>query len=239
MPQILTRTRLTERYFPTWRQPSKRTLTWTTATASATSKSTTRERPSSGRDLKSHIRKQCAKRVKLKKKATSSSLRGCSSPPSLLRITSKASTPCGATPKPSSGCTFTSPFPLPSFHFHCHYLTILCRGKPPCKTLEESRELLAFCLPSPGNEEIDKYAVFLKDAAEPRGMIGFVGTNRWSAEGLGMEVGYCFNSAYWGRGYATEGFMGFLSYYWTLPGIDLVTTFLTSPLLRVSCSSQN
>ena len=47
-------------------------------------------------------------------------------------------------------------------------------------------------------------------------MIGFVGTNRWCEQGL--EVGYCLNRAYWGRGYITEGFRAFLEIFWGLPG---------------------
>jgi RimJ/RimL family protein N-acetyltransferase len=47
-------------------------------------------------------------------------------------------------------------------------------------------------------------------------MIGMVGTNRFSPQGL--ETGYCINIRYWGKGYATEGFRAFLSLYWNLAG---------------------
>jgi RimJ/RimL family protein N-acetyltransferase len=45
---------------------------------------------------------------------------------------------------------------------------------------------------------------------------GMVGTNRWCKQG--MEVGYCMNVRYWGKGYATEGFRAFLELFWGLPG---------------------
>ena len=54
-------------------------------------------------------------------------------------------------------------------------------------------------------------------------MIGMVGTNRLSPQGL--EVGYCANIAYWGHGYTTEAFSAFLKYYWTLPGIYISPIF--------------
>jgi RimJ/RimL family protein N-acetyltransferase len=47
-------------------------------------------------------------------------------------------------------------------------------------------------------------------------MIGFVGTNRDSEQGL--ETGYCVNLRYWRRGYAGEAFRVFLELYWSLPG---------------------
>jgi len=46
--------------------------------------------------------------------------------------------------------------------------------------------------------------------------VGMVGTNRMSRQG--MEVGYCLNIAYWGKGFATEGLKAFLEIYWELPG---------------------
>jgi len=94
-------------------------------------------------------------------------------------------------------------------------------------------------LPTEDNNEIDKYAIILKSSSETtkaggeeggegeegkkggerekEKMIGLVGTNRLSEQG--MEVGYCLNREYWGKGYATEAFSSFLSHYWTLPGI--------------------
>jgi RimJ/RimL family protein N-acetyltransferase len=47
-------------------------------------------------------------------------------------------------------------------------------------------------------------------------MIGMVGTNRWSPHG--MEVGYCINLKYWGRGYGSEAFGCFLELFWGLEG---------------------
>lgn len=56
-------------------------------------------------------------------------------------------------------------------------------------------------------------------------MIGFVGSNRWcvypnadGSEGKALEMGYCLNIAFWGKGYATEALEAFLTLYWTLPG---------------------
>ena len=48
---------------------------------------------------------------------------------------------------------------------------------------------------------------------EPKA-IGVVGTNRDSPQGL--ETGYCVNIAYWGHGYASEGFAAFLKLFWAL-----------------------
>jgi RimJ/RimL family protein N-acetyltransferase len=81
-------------------------------------------------------------------------------------------------------------------------------------------------MPSPENPDIDKYAILLKPIegnppphlngkGRPK-MIGMLGTNRYSDEGL--ETGYCINLAYWGKGYAGEAFAGFLELYWSLPG---------------------
>jgi RimJ/RimL family protein N-acetyltransferase len=81
-------------------------------------------------------------------------------------------------------------------------------------------------LPSVEIPDIDKYAILLKPIEEnpqpwvnrtgsPK-MIGMVGTNRYSDEGL--ETGYCVNIAYWGKGYAGEAFRGFLELFWSLEG---------------------
>jgi RimJ/RimL family protein N-acetyltransferase len=88
--------------------------------------------------------------------------------------------------------------------------------------------MVNFILPTKETWDVDKYALLLK-GSERRGgegggeeklkMIGFVGTNRWCE--LGMEVGYCANIAYWGRGFISEGFTRFLELYWTLPGTFL------------------
>jgi len=81
-------------------------------------------------------------------------------------------------------------------------------------------------LPTPENLNIDKFAILLKpipeneepwvtEKGQPK-MVGFVGTNRDSEQGL--ETGYCVNLRYWGRGYAGEAFGAFLRLYWSLPG---------------------
>ena len=114
---------------------------------------------------------------------------------------------------------------------------ILQRSKPKKNSVEESREwLLKYILDvneeGETDEGIDKFALLLKSDDEDGGgegegrtgarkgkglkMIGFVGTNRWCEQGL--EVGYCLNRAYWGRGYITEGFRAFLEIFWGLPG---------------------
>jgi RimJ/RimL family protein N-acetyltransferase len=106
------------------------------------------------------------------------------------------------------------------------------RSKPAQKTIQESKDwMVNYILPTEGNWEVDKFALLLKpcnsserreEEREMEGeekrlkMIGFVGTNRWSEEGL--EVGYCLNIAYWNQGYATEGMRAFLSLFWGLPG---------------------
>jgi hypothetical protein len=66
-------------------------------------------------------------------------------------------------------------------------------------------------LPSGKNPDIDKFAILLRPNSEnpepwtnakgrPK-MIGLVGTNRISDQGL--ETGYFLNKRYWGKGYAT------------------------------------
>jgi RimJ/RimL family protein N-acetyltransferase len=92
--------------------------------------------------------------------------------------------------------------------------------------------MVDYILPTAETPDVDKFALLLKDSdlneegkggegdeGEEEGklkMIGFVGTNRWSAQG--MEVGYCMNVNYWGRGFASEGFSAFLDLFWSLPG---------------------
>jgi len=56
---------------------------------------------------------------------------------------------------------------------------------------------------------------WLNEKRKPK-MIGLVGTNRWSKEG--METGYCVNIKYWGKGYAGEAFPAFLKLFWAFPG---------------------
>ncbi len=95
------------------------------------------------------------------------------------------------------------------------------------KTLEESRAWMAEVLPTEKTCDTDKFAIMLKtgagagdgdgEAAVGEGrMIGLVGTNRWCEQG--METGYCVNREFWGKGYATEAFGCFLTYFWTLSG---------------------
>jgi len=60
---------------------------------------------------------------------------------------------------------------------------------------------------------LDRYFIVLKDENK---VIGMIGTNRWSQQG--MEVGYCVNINYWGKGYATEALKAFLEMFWNLPG---------------------
>jgi RimJ/RimL family protein N-acetyltransferase len=79
-------------------------------------------------------------------------------------------------------------------------------------------------LPLPDNPDIDKFAILLRPVEEnakpwtnkqgkPK-MIGMTGTNRWSHQG--METGYFMNVDYWGKGYASEAFAGFLQLFWSL-----------------------
>jgi RimJ/RimL family protein N-acetyltransferase len=98
--------------------------------------------------------------------------------------------------------------------------------------VEESREwLLTYILNVDEKGEvdpgIDKFALLLKGVdgdgdgegeRDGKGlkMIGFVGTNRWCEQGL--EVGYCLNRRYWGKGFVTEGFGEFLRVFWGLSG---------------------
>lgn len=71
--------------------------------------------------------------------------------------------------------------------------------------------------------------------ARPK-MIGFVGTNRWSdnhQDEKAMEVGYCFNVDYWGKGYATESFAAFLNWLWAQPRtLLLISRILLDHLLK-------
>ena len=79
--------------------------------------------------------------------------------------------------------------------------------------------MVNFILPTKETPDIDKFALLLKDEKNENGglkMVGFVGTNRWCAQG--MEVGYFLNIRYWGRGLVTEGFAAFLGVFWGLEG---------------------
>ncbi|PQE07217.1 fasciclin domain family protein [Rutstroemia sp. NJR-2017a BVV2] len=99
---------------------------------------------------------------------------------------------------------------------------LLWSTQAPKLTREDALELMMYVLPAGqgGKEEgIDKFGVLLRgvegegDAGLPK-MIGFIGTNRPSPQGL--EFGYCFNYEYWGKGYATEATRMFLDVYWGL-----------------------
>ncbi|KAF4633818.1 hypothetical protein G7Y89_g4310 [Cudoniella acicularis] len=92
-------------------------------------------------------------------------------------------------------------------------------------TREEAFEWMKETLPNDKNPNIDKFAILLRPIPEnpepwtnssgkPK-MIGLVGTNRMSDQGL--ETGYCINIKYWGKGYAGEAFTAFLKLYWSLP----------------------
>jgi hypothetical protein len=88
-------------------------------------------------------------------------------------------------------------------------------------------------LPSAENQEIDKFAIMLKSPPGKREgegdkMIGIVGTNRWSEQG--METGYCINIEEWGKGYASEAFKAFLEWFWGLPGMHFLSTIFPSHL---------
>ncbi|KAN0119409.1 acyl-CoA N-acyltransferase [Hyaloscypha variabilis] len=100
---------------------------------------------------------------------------------------------------------------------------VLWSSKPKKNSIQESREwLVKYILPTEENWDIDKYALLLKGERNEGGgeganeeETGMVGTNRWCKQG--MEVGYCMNVRYWGKGYATEGFRAFLELFWGLP----------------------
>jgi RimJ/RimL family protein N-acetyltransferase len=109
------------------------------------------------------------------------------------------------------------------------------RSKPKKNTIEESKDWLVKYILNLGeggavDPEIDKFALLLKGEKNKDGelkMVGFVGTNRWCEQGL--EVGYCLNIKYWGKGYITEGFRAFLEVFWELSGtppISLLSPFL-------------
>ncbi|RDW65435.1 hypothetical protein BP5796_10127 [Coleophoma crateriformis] len=87
----------------------------------------------------------------------------------------------------------------------------------PTSSLEESKAWMITRLPTPENPDIDKLAVMLPNhnsPNEPAKMIGLVGTNRYSPQGL--ETGYMLHSSYWGRGYGKEAFKEFLKWFWAL-----------------------
>ncbi|CAG8955423.1 hypothetical protein HYFRA_00010288 [Hymenoscyphus fraxineus] len=94
----------------------------------------------------------------------------------------------------------------------------------PHTNLDSARQFMQTILPNSINPDIDKFAILLRPVVEneqpwtngmgrPK-MIGFVGTNRWSEQGL--ETGYIFDVEYWGRGYAGEALGAFLGIYWGL-----------------------
>jgi len=108
-------------------------------------------------------------------------------------------------------------------------------------TREDALLFMLDVLPSAKNPNIDKFAILLRpipenpqpwsNAKEKPKMIGLVGTNRMSDQGL--ETGYFFNKKYWGQGYATEAFAAFLKLYWSLPGMwHIITEQACSDHLR-------
>jgi RimJ/RimL family protein N-acetyltransferase len=85
---------------------------------------------------------------------------------------------------------------------------------PPKAELSESKGLLDDMWKKMREDPaLDKYFIVLKGENK---VIGIIGTNRWSEQG--MEMGYCVNIHYWGKGYATEALKAFLDLFWSLPG---------------------
>ncbi|RDW59723.1 hypothetical protein BP6252_12810 [Coleophoma cylindrospora] len=107
---------------------------------------------------------------------------------------------------------------LQGFHYMCSDpATVKWLSIDPTSSLEESKALMITKLATPENPDIDKLAVMLPNhnsPNEPARMIGLVGTNRYSPQGL--ETGYMLLSSYWGRGYGKEAFKEFLKWYWAL-----------------------
>jgi len=85
---------------------------------------------------------------------------------------------------------------------------------PPKIQISESEGLLEDMLKKSIDDDLDKYFILLK---EEKKVIGIIGTNRWSEQG--MEVGYCVNIKYWGKGFATEALRMFLELYWSFSGL--------------------
>lgn len=85
------------------------------------------------------------------------------------------------------------------------------RGKT--YSLEESRKVLDIKLSEAGLENQD-FIICLASTGE---MIGYTGSHRRCGSLGWPEIGYAIRRDHWGKGYATEALLAFLSWWWKLP----------------------
>ncbi len=69
------------------------------------------------------------------------------------------------------------------------------------KNVEETKDLIKFWLKEYEDEDTYRWVVELKDTKEIIGSIDVVKKNRFDNT---CEIGYCYGSKYWGKGYASE-----------------------------------
>lgn len=71
------------------------------------------------------------------------------------------------------------------------------------------------------------FAVIRRDTGSIIGGCGLSVLDQVLPRNPGIEIGWIFARASWGRGYATEAATAVLACAWTLPGIDEVVAFTT------------
>ena len=71
----------------------------------------------------------------------------------------------------------------------------------PHENSEQTKKLVNYWINDYNNEYTYRWLVTLKDNNEVIGMIDVINKN---IQYMTAEVGYCFGSKYWGKGYATE-----------------------------------
>ena len=79
----------------------------------------------------------------------------------------------------------------------------------PHKSSDETKKLTEYWVNQYSNEYTYRWVVILKDTKE---IIGMIDAIRMNLQYMTVEVGYCFGSKYWGKGYATESLKVVIDY---------------------------
>lgn len=79
----------------------------------------------------------------------------------------------------------------------------------PHKNSDETKKLTNYWVNDYGNEYSYRWLVMLKDTNETIGMIDVISKN---IQYMTVEVGYCYGSKFWGKGYASEALKKVIEY---------------------------